>query len=93
MPNATLFPAPPVRTSLGSATAQQGPTAPVTTTWPWIKWFNSVGQKLSTPVDWPAPATSADPGQAGQVAIDANYLYVCVGGNPTVWKRVSLSSF
>jgi hypothetical protein len=34
------------------------------------------------------PASSTDSGQAGQIAWDANYLYICVATN--TWKRVNL---
>jgi hypothetical protein len=38
-----------------------------------------------------APGSSSAAGVAGQIAYDANYLYVCVGTSS--WKRVALSSF
>lgn len=38
-----------------------------------------------------APATSGSIGSQGQIAIDTNYLYVCIATN--TWKRISLSSF
>jgi len=34
------------------------------------------------------PASSTDTGQAGQIAWDSNYLYICVATN--TWKRVAL---
>jgi len=37
------------------------------------------------------PANSNDPGNAGQLAFDSNYFYVCVA--PNTWKRVALSSW
>lgn len=37
------------------------------------------------------PATSTSAGSAGQVAYDANYLYLCVAANN--WKRIALSTF
>jgi hypothetical protein len=38
-----------------------------------------------------APATSTSAGVAGQVAYDANYVYVCVATN--TWKRTALSTW
>lgn len=38
-----------------------------------------------------APATSTSDGVAGQLAYDANYIYVCVA--PNSWKRAGLSGF
>ena len=38
-----------------------------------------------------APATSGSIGSQGQIAIDTNYLYICIATN--TWKRISLSSF
>jgi len=37
------------------------------------------------------PASSADAGNAGEVAWDANYFYVCTATN--TWKRVALTSW
>jgi len=37
------------------------------------------------------PASSSDTGTIGQIKIDGNYIYVCVGTNS--WKRVALTSF
>lgn len=39
----------------------------------------------------PVPATATDPGEAGMLAADASYLYVCTG--PSTWKRTALSTF
>jgi|TARA_B100001778_G_scaffold37006_2_gene26790 hypothetical protein len=38
-----------------------------------------------------APSTSSATGVAGQLAFDADYLYVCVSSN--TWKRIALTSF
>lgn len=38
-----------------------------------------------------APATSTSPGQAGQIAWDGSYIYVCVAAN--TWRRAALSSW
>ena len=37
------------------------------------------------------PATHSSAGNAGQIAWDANYFYVCIGTNS--WKRTTLSSW
>jgi len=37
------------------------------------------------------PASSTDTGQAGQIAWDSNYLYICVATN--TWKRVALANW
>lgn len=39
----------------------------------------------------PAPATSTDVGNAGQIAYDSGFIYVCVAANS--WKRAALSTF
>ena len=39
----------------------------------------------------PAPLTSTSAGTAGRVAVDVNYLYVCVA--PSSWKRIALTAF
>jgi hypothetical protein len=37
------------------------------------------------------PSSSTDTGQAGQIAWDSNYLYICVATN--TWKRVALANW
>ena len=37
------------------------------------------------------PSTNTSPGTQGQIAADANYLYICVDEN--TWRRVALSTF
>ena len=37
------------------------------------------------------PASSTSPGQKGDIAIDENYIYVCVAEN--LWKRVPLETW
>lgn len=37
------------------------------------------------------PATSSSPGKVGQLAEDANYLYVCTATN--TWMRTALTTF
>lgn len=39
------------------------------------------------------PTSSSSMGTPGQIAYDANFLYVCVSGNPPTWKRIALSNF
>lgn len=39
----------------------------------------------------PAPASASATGVAGQIAYDADYLYICVATN--TWKRVALSTW
>ena len=38
-----------------------------------------------------APASSSATGSVGEIAIDSDYIYICVAAN--TWKRVALSSF
>lgn len=64
-----------------------------TISWPWVQQFQQAAAQLKAPVSSQVPATSAADGVAGQISFDANWLYVCIGGKPTVWKRVALSAF
>jgi len=47
--------------------------------------------KNGPPAWQPVPATATSPGIAGQLAYDANFIYLCIG--PSVWKRVGISTF
>tara|TARA_R110002012_G_scaffold294024_1_gene489896 strand:- start:1778 stop:2020 length:243 start_codon:yes stop_codon:yes gene_type:complete len=38
-----------------------------------------------------APAATGSTGTTGQIAADANYLYVCVAAN--TWKRVAIAAW
>jgi len=38
-----------------------------------------------------APASATTPGAAGQIAWDANYLYICTAAS--TWKRAALSNW
>ena len=38
-----------------------------------------------------APSNKSSPGKAGQIAVDVNFLYVCVADD--TWKQVALSNF
>ena len=48
----------------------------------------TVGQALYLT---PATKLANSPGVAGEIAVDANYIYVCVAAN--TWKRASLTAF
>ena len=37
------------------------------------------------------PATASDPGAAGQISWDADFVYVCVSAN--TWKRAALATW
>lgn len=39
----------------------------------------------------PVPASATSPGNAGQVAASATFLYICVATD--TWRRVALSAF
>lgn len=52
-------------------------------------WYHWDG--LAWVVGVPAPVAFDSPGTVGQVAIDLNYLYVCVATD--VWKRTPLSTW
>ena len=55
----------------------------------------SIGQGItingSAVVPFTTPASSTATGTKGQIAVDANYIYVCVATN--TWKRVGLSTW
>lgn len=47
---------------------------------------------LATFPNWvPVPATAADPGVFGQVALEPGWIYFCVG--PSQWERVAIATF
>lgn len=48
----------------------------------------TVGQALYLT---PSTKLASSPGVAGEIAVDANYVYVCVAAN--TWKRASLNAF
>lgn len=55
-------------------------------------------QSMKSPANTrPAPATSAAPGNSGDIAFDQNFLYVCVRGKTAtqaaLWKRTPLLGF
>jgi hypothetical protein len=45
----------------------------------------------STLVVVPVPVTSTSPGQVGNIAVDTDYIYVCVASN--TWKRNVLTDW
>jgi hypothetical protein len=55
----------------------------------WLDWFRELREKLSEPNAVPGSAAAA--GVAGDVAYDADYLYICVATD--TWKRVSLATW
>lgn len=50
-----------------------------------------IGQFSEVILTGDAPASSSAAGVAGQIAVDANYIYVCTATN--TWKQVALSTF
>lgn len=46
---------------------------------------------LATSLTANAPASNTSSGKTGKIAIDTNYIYVCVANNS--WKRISLSNW
>lgn len=90
------FPAPPIRTPVignppKSQMVSRGEQNDNVHSYPWIRWFQNVSTQLTAPVQSTAPATSASAGTGGQIAFDANFLYVCIAKN--TWKRTALVSF
>ena len=63
-----------------------------TMTWPWIQQFQQAAAQFKAPVSTAPPATSAAPGQAGQIATDGDYLYVWSATTQS-WKRIALNAF
>ena len=59
--------------------------------WPWLRWFGLIADRLTSPVQTDIPATSASTGVTGEIRADANFLYICIATN--TWKRVALNAF
>ena len=57
----------------------------------WQLWLTALWNAVRGPANTTAPANSAANGTVGQIAFDANYLYICVGAKQ--WKRIALQSF
>lgn len=53
--------------------------------------LNLVEAALTPAVQTDPPASASAPGEAGQIAIDANYFYACTATD--TWKRTLLSSW
>ena len=51
----------------------------------------TVASVVGTIADVTAPASATSTGLAGQIATDANYIYVCTATN--TWKRVAIASW
>ncbi len=51
----------------------------------------TIGSIVGTIADVPAPASASAPGVTGQIATDANYIYVCTATN--TWKRVAIATW
>jgi len=58
----------------------------------WLQWLVALWTSVRGPANTTAPVNSASVGIAGQIAQDANFLYVYNGTTKT-WKRIALSSF
>ena len=46
---------------------------------------------ITPPVENPVPRFAGSRGELGDMAVDLNYLYICVAKN--TWRRVALSSW
>jgi|TARA_R100000081_G_C4765855_1_gene142696 hypothetical protein len=51
----------------------------------------TIGSIVGTIADVPAPASATASGVTGQIATDANYIYVCTATD--TWKRVAISTW
>ncbi len=58
-----------------------------------IKWFQDldVAVNAAPQILDQVPASSSSPGSTGDIAFDANFLYVCVQSDS--WRRTALSTF
>lgn len=80
------FEAPPLRTPFPQE------ATPTIFSRPWINWLQSITDAFNTPIiSNAAPVTSASPGIAGQIAYDANFIYVATATN--TWKRVAIATW
>lgn len=60
--------------------------------WAFIQELQRAGAQLNAPANTvPPPVTSGASGQVGQIAFDADFLYVATGKN--TWKRIALTAF
>lgn len=76
----SLFSPSTTRTALTSGAFQTSPTA--------VQPAQPLPQSI---VSSAPPASSTSPGTPGQLAYDANFLYVCISSGS--WRRVATSSF
>ena len=51
----------------------------------------TVASVVGTIADVTAPTSATSTGTAGQIATDANYIYVCTATN--TWKRVAIATW
>ena len=51
----------------------------------------TIGSIVGTISDVAAPASATSTGVTGQIATDANYIYVCTATN--TWKRVAIATW
>lgn len=60
---------------------------------PWSIWFEAIRTTVNRApqIVTTVPANSAAKGLPGQIAYDANFLYVCVAKD--TWRRVALAAF
>lgn len=65
--------------------------------WGWLQWFLALARAITSLIGIVSlqvvgiPANSGAPGTVNQVALDNDFLYVCVASN--TWKRIPLVSF
>lgn len=59
--------------------------------WPWLRWFGLVADRLTSPVESDIPATASSTGTRGEIRADANFVYICTAKD--TWKRAALSTF
>ncbi len=53
--------------------------------------INQLFDYIQAIADNPAPATSTSAGVKGQIAIDNDFLYICIDDD--LWKRVAVSAW
>lgn len=69
--------------------AKQGENTP---SWPWLRWHQETTVQVNHPASTSTvPASANATADGGEMAHDANYLYIAVGKNS--WKRVALNAF
>ena len=53
--------------------------------------INTLSQQLSISKVVNVPTSATSSGNVGEMAFDANYIYICVAAN--TWRRMSASTF